>query len=849
MDVSLNWLKNYVSLDGLDTNQIAAALTDIGLEVEAIKNAADFPDSVVVGRILSAIKHPNADTLQVCQVDIGPKASPLTIVCGAPNARKDLTVAVATVGSTLPGDFKIKEAKIRGEASFGMLCSSKELGLSTENAGIMELSSALTLGTPVRTALGLDDVVLTLNVTPNRADCLGHIGVARDLSAKLLRKVCLPTSSPKTSSSHQSKDIGIHIESDRCTRFCALSIKNIKVVKSPEWLASRLQLCGMRPINLIVDVTNYVMLEMNQPIHAYDERAVEGRSFVIREAKDNEVFVTLDGTSRSLKAGDLLICDKNRAIGLAGIMGGLTSEITDDTSSLILEVASFDPNTIRATSKRLGLHTEASHRFERGIDTLNCEIVAKRFAQLLQKCVSELQASGVSLPDPVVSSDIADVFPTKPQPKLIALRLTEAKQFLAMPHLTHEIIKKSFDGLGLRLVDQNQDRMVFEVPPWRVDIERECDLIEEVGRLQGYDKVPLSMPVMSLLPTPEDPFIEFCDHIRVATAEQGFRETISFPFWSEQDAAKLEIATGHPLAPTIRLVNPIAEDACLMQTTLSLALIKACHLNRRHGLKGSRLFELGRGYFDFAGYPLKSDKNAEWRSLDRKGRHLTSKAKEETRRPTERHWLGGILDQPLCPKSWSSHEVPATFFDAKQMLLSLMQAFSVPNITLVRPSEASLPMLHPTASAFIMSGSRVLGWLGELHPKIALEFDFDIQERPLLFEVDLESFFEARESKPHISTESFRFPPSTRDLALLIDESVTHDSMEQAIFGFPNKKHLRSSHLFDVYQGTNIPSGKKSVAWRFSFQSPQETLTDQAVEAEFKTLSQYLQKTFQAEQR
>ncbi|MCX6118647.1 MAG: phenylalanine--tRNA ligase subunit beta [Proteobacteria bacterium] len=849
MDISLNWLKEYIDLTDLKLDSITHALTDIGLEVEAIKPSATFGESVIVGRILEASKHPNADSLQLCKVDIGGQNA-LSIVCGAPNARSGLTVCVATVGTELPGGLKIKEAKIRGEASFGMLCSAKELGIAESNEGILELSSHAKIGVPVLEVLGLNDIMVTLNVTPNRADCLGHIGVARDLSARLNRPLKWPQQQlgplKSTTSSTQAK---VKIESDRCGRFSVLPIKNIKVVPSPSWLKSRLETCGMRSINLIVDLTNYVMLEMNHPVHAYDDRHVAGKSFVIREARAEETFKTLDRVERKLNEGDLLICDSEKPIGIAGIMGGENSEVKSDTTSILLEVAYFDPGSVRATSKRLGMHTEASHRFERGIDPAGCQKVAARFADLLTTCVQELKSEGQILDLPIVGPEIIDIYPVPIQPRLIALRISEAKNFLASPHLTQELIKKYFKGLEFRLVDHNQDRMVFEIPSWRVDIERECDLIEEIGRLQGYDKVPLLLPKMSLAPTPQDELVDFQESARVAAASLGLRETISFPFWSNDDASKLRLSASHPLFPSIKLKNPISEDSGLMQTSLIAAMLKAVTQNRRRGVKGAKLFEVGRGYFSFVDKKFDHKAFPNWSGLIRKGRHLTPRAKQDQDRPTERHWLSGIIDQPFQQKTWFAKEEPLNFFHVKRTLESWFRIFGIQNTQYSHTTLDQYPFLNPQTSAIISVNGKTLGWLGEIHPETAIQFDLEPKSVPIAFEIDLEVALDIASLQTKRSSESFKFPPTTRDLALLVSDSVTHDEISSVIAKSPSHSLLKHWSIFDVYTGEGIPAGKKSVGWSFQFQSADRTLTDVEVDQEFKIITQFLSDQFKAEQR
>ena len=848
MQISMNWLKDYINLDGFSVDQICASLTDIGLEVEAISKSAAFGDTVVVGRIISAEKHPNADTLRVCKVDVG-KPEPLQIVCGAPNARAGIDTCVALVGTSLPGDLKIKEAKIRGEESFGMMCSAKELALSDGHEGIVELAAGFKAGTPVIKVLGLDDIVLTLNVTPNRADCLGHIGVARDLSARLGKSIEIPTAGGKKTPNFSSKEIQVEIQTDRCDRFTAIAIRNVRAVSSPGWLKQRLEAVGMRSINLIVDATNYVMLEMNHPIHAYDSRDVIGKKFVIREAREGEVFKTLDNIERVLKAEDALICDGERPIGLAGIMGGMNSEIKSDTTSLILEVASFDPISVRTTSRRLGIHSEASHRFERGIDMHRADRVAWRFGELLQACVEELNAAGADLPVPEVAGDLVDVFPKIPNPRLIALRCGEARRILACPIVTNDQIKKMFEGLQFRLADQNQDRLVFEIPTWRMDCERECDLVEEVGRLLGYDKVPYQLPSMTIEPTVEDPFVNFIEDARTDMALRGLRETICLPFWSDDDAGKLRLPSDHPFVPSLKIANPITEDSRWLHTTLACGLIKAVEKNRRHGVKGARLFELGRGYYDFNAKPVSRSTYNLFKAIDRKGRHLSVRAREEKNRPTERHWISGIIDQPWTPKSWNTAETATSFFHAKAIVLAWLKGFGIVDVQVNRIEKDNVPFLHPGSSAYLFAKGQVIGWLGELHPEVAIAYGLEPTQPPMLFELDLEGVLDLSSKRPKFSTESFKFPANTRDLALLVNSELTHDAMAAAIGQFPQKKYLREWHIFDIFQGANIAEGKKSVAWSFSFQSSEKTLSDQEVDGEFKNLTTYLSTTLKAEQR
>ena len=429
MQVSLKWLNNYIDLSDVDVKTVAETLTNLGLEVEGIETVEPLKGDVIVAKIVSAERHPDAEKLQYCKVDAG-EAEPIDIVCGAPNARAGLKVALARVGSVLPGDFKIKASKIRGVKSFGMLCAEEELGISSAGDGIIELDEKLEIGTSISELYGLNDTVLEIGLTPNRADCLGYVGIARDLAAKLGKELKLPSISDLSTDSDldTNKELSVEIESkDDCGRFVALSINGIKNVESPLWLRNYLEAAGMRSVNAVVDVTNFIMLENSQPIHAYDVRDVKDK-LVVRRAKDGEKLTTLDEVERSLTTNDIVIADAEKVVGLAGVMGGLNSEVKDDTTAIILEVAEFNPSVVRKTSKKFALHSEASHRFERGIDINAIDFVAKRFATVLQKVYSDLIESGVEVSVPKVSATYIDKQEIVKTPAKVALRLDRIKK-------------------------------------------------------------------------------------------------------------------------------------------------------------------------------------------------------------------------------------------------------------------------------------------------------------------------------------------------------------------------------------------------------------------------------------
>jgi phenylalanyl-tRNA synthetase beta chain len=834
MRVSLKWLNEYIDLSGWSADHIADVLTELGLEVESIEKVSPIGDSVVVGKIVSANPHPNADTLRVCKVDVGAK-EPLDIVCGAPNARADIHVVVATVGSVLPGDFKIKPTKIRGETSNGMMASAQELGISNDHEGIIELPGAPKLGSPASIALGLEDHILTLKITPNRADCFGYVGLARDISAKTRRNLKLPAVLPenKREGSLLTADhCSIAIDTKGCGRFVALYIDRVKAIPAPQWMQRRLEAAGMRPINLIVDTTNYVMLESGQPIHAYDVRDLDQNKIVVRNAKSEETIVTLDGQTRKLATSDILICDATKAVGIAGVMGGLNSEVKEDTQAIIIEVANFDPPSVRATSKRLGLKSEASHRFERGVDLFHVPNVAWRVAALIHRGMEEANAtSSTPHPLPRVAGKLMDIFPEPPTTKRIALRVPKARQLLGMAAITADACIGHLKSLGFQLVDRTEDRLLFEVPSWRVDIDRETDLIEEIGRLEGYDRVVPALPYMNILPNREDPFIPFQEETRINTALAGFQEIISFPFTCAEDATKLRLQPGHPLYPTLTLANPINDKLGAMQACLAGGLIEAVANNRRHGRQGTALFEQGRGYFSaetkarsFAEFPL-------WRDIQRSSRHVSQRAQQEAQRPIERHYLAGIIDQPWQGQTWAGAEVAANFFHGKDRVTQLLKSLGIARVSWRNLSAEEVPFLHPTSSASLWAGDICLGFMGELHPEVCYRCDLDITKAPIMFQLDLEYLFAARGEKHKIDSTVWKFPPVSRDLAFIVDANVTHGEFQQVVSEFKSS-FLQDYSLFDVYQGPNVDSGKKSFAFSFRFRSAERTLTDKEIEKE-----------------
>ena len=639
-------------------------------------------------------------------------------------------------------------------------------------------------------------------------------------------------------------NVTIEIKDDEASkRFVALYIKGVKPVASPKWLQARLEASGMRPINLIVDITNYVMLEMNHPIHAYDERDVENNTIIVRRGSVEDKLTTLDGNKIDVKPGDILICDAKKPIGLAGIMGGENSEVKDDTDTIILEVAEFDPGQIRKTSKRVGLHTEASHRFERGIDFSALGNVARRFGDLLVSCSAEL-----GIEPPVVARDILDVNLGAPATKNIALKVDRVKKILGLPILRKETCIEHLERLGFKLIDQKEDRILFEVPSWRNDITKSIDLVEEIGRLEGFDKIPYELPKMNIKPNHENLYISFIENLKFSLASSGLTEVILYPFVSKAQHEKMLLPDTHPLFPNVELANPLSEEFNFLQTTQIVPMLEALIKNRNQNVKGSRLFQIGRGYLEMDNVKIPETFES-LQGIGRCSHHMTQKAKTETNRPAERHFLTITLDYPYQSSSWKNQESSPSFFDIKQINEIVCKTFGVTNLSYKKVVPEEFPFMHPKKSATIWRNGSYLGVIGELHPKASKLFGLGIQHIPVIAELECERLFDLTGESLTIAADQFSYPAATRDVSLLVPESVSHADFENALETFNRRKFLYNINLFDLYKGDNVGDGFKSMAYTLYLRSPKQTLKDAQVEKEVSAFVSHLQESLGAEQR
>lgn len=788
MKVSLQWLSEYVALPPLA--ELVEKLTMAGLEVEGVHRPGAALSGVVVAQILESSPHPNADKLSVTRVDAG-EGQPLQVVCGAKNYRVGDKVPLAREGTTLPGGTQISRASLRGVESRGMLCSRKELAIEGESSGLFILDAALKVGTPIAQALGLDDTVLELNVTPNRPDALSHLGIAREISAL----TGAPVKRPKVSIPAGGVDKAAFVridEPERCPRYACRRIDNVRMGSSPDWLRRRLEACGVRSINAVVDVTNYVLLEVGQPLHAFDFDDVRGGQIVVRRAKDKEKLRTLDGQERQLHEDDLAICDAERPLALAGVMGGESSEVKEKTQRILLECATFQPSGIRRTAKRHGLHTEASHRFERGTDIDGVPWALDRAAAL----IAELSGGQVQ-------KEAGDAYPRPQARRTVKLRAGRAEKLLGMP-MPEPRIREILEALGFtRGEGGGKDASVWQVPSERVDVEREEDLIEEVARIHGYGHIPASLPQgQSDVPLPA-PLHVAQARVQAALSGAGFNEVVNYSFVAPE--AHAWAATG-PLSEMgkprrlIHVDNPLSAEQSVMRQTLFTGLLQNLSHNLRHRVESVRLYEIGRGYFP-----------------DADG--------AQGRRPPAREplLLSFVLWGKREGRTWASPDVPVDFFDAKGAVQVLLSALSIEGA--VFEKESARAPFHPGACARVLLGGQELGVVGQIHPSAAKALD--VPPATFLGELDGQRLFSSAQLVPEYRAIS-RFPAVFRDIALVVDAGMQSDEVRKIVLEVGGEL-LEDARIFDVYVGKPLPEGKKNLAYALTYRAKDRTLTDEEV--------------------
>ena len=778
MKLSLKWLADYVALPA-SVDELARRLTMAGLEIEGISRPGDGLSGVVVAQILASEKHPNADKLSVTKIDDG-SGTPLQVVCGAKNYKVGDKVPLARVGAVLPGGKAIGQARMRDVDSFGMLCSSVELGLSEDSQGLLLLDAGLKPGTPIAEALGLDDVIFEVNVTPNRSDALSHLGIAREVAALLSTPLRKPAAGLKESGAAASTKIQLRIEdAERCWRYAARVIEGTTVKPSPGWMQSRLKACGVRAINNLVDVTNYVMLEYGQPLHAFDLDRIGGAQIVVRTAKGGEKLKTLDEKERVLHAEDLLICDAKDPLVLAGVMGGASSEVTEKTTRVLLECATFQPTTVRRSSKRHALHTESSHRFERGTDVSVVPEVLDRAAALIVEV-----GGGTVLPG------IVDAYPAKKEPRRVTLRPARVTELLGVEVPAAECAK-ILTGLGFKKLGDTE----WEVPMVRVDVSIEEDLIEEIARVRGFEAIPAALPRGLSALEPERPAITVEKKLRAALSGQGFDEVVNYSFVSPAELAAFQAEKG-----AIAISNPLSVEQSVMRTTLFASLVPNVARSVRHQAAGVRFYELARSYQPHAGGG-------------------------ENRKPVARETLelaGALYGVRDGQRSWTGKDGAVDFYDARAAVEAVLSSLHIEGVTWA-PLES--PWYHPRAAATVKKGERVIGTVGELHPRAMKRLD--APAGVFLFQLDVAALMELAALVPQ-ATPLSRFPSVNRDLAVVVRSEVSAEEVRQVILEV-GKPLVDEARVFDVYEGKQVGEGKKNLAFALRYRSAERTLTDAEV--------------------
>jgi len=777
MRVSLNWLKEYVNIS-LSVDDLADLLTMSGLEVEAKEPQGRSLEEVVAARVLSVRAHPEADTLWRCGVEAGRGA--VQVVCGAPNLRVGMMTPMALPGTKLPGGVEVKESRIRGEASVGMLLAEDEMGLTEDHTGVMVLPESLSPGTPVAQALALEDWALEIGLTPNRPDCACVIGIAREIAALTKEKLRRPEIRFRESDRRIETLTSVTLEDpEGCPRYAAGMVCGFALKPSPFWMRYRLHVSGIRGISNVVDVTNYILLEMGQPLHAFDYDRLKENRIVVRKAGEGEVFTTLDGKTHTMNRDNLMICDGQRPVALAGVMGGLNSEIFSESKNVLIESANFDSITVRRSSKRLGLSTEASYRFERGVD-IDGVVPALRRAMML---ISELAGGEVI-------KGIIDNYPAPRRPREIDLRVDKTNRFLGT-ELSRETMGSYLHALELEVHPLGENVLRVKVPCFRVDLTRDWDLMEEVARMEGYDNIAVTNPPIRPSDEKEAPEVTTGDRVREIMVGLGFSEVISFSFIAPESADFLGAEKDSALRCFVPLLNPLTVDQSVMRTSLMPGLLSAVKTNLSYGEKDLNLFEWGRIFI-------------------RQGT-------EEL--PRERLALSGVVMGSANPKEWYREERAADFYDAKGVVEALLKALGLRALVFERGDIP--PWYLKEAASLIRLADQRLGTVGELAPEVLKRFDVDAP-RVFAFEIDgtvlIEKVTGDRTFEPLA-----KFPAVYRDLSLVAKKSVECARI-QAIILREGRELVESVALFDLFEGGKIGPSEKAMAFRICYRSRESTL-------------------------
>ena len=810
MKISYNWLKDYLEC-GLTPEEVAEALTSIGLEVDGVEQVEEIPGGlagVIVAEVVECVEHPDSDHLHVTKLNTG-DAELLQVVCGAPNVAAGQKVLLATVGTVLGEDFKIKKSKIRGVESFGMICAEDELGIGESHDGIMVLDPDAVVGTPAKDYLGLaTDAVIEIGLTANRVDAASHIGVARDLYA-YLKHNNIPCSFnvPDVSAFAEGEGEAIPVEvtaADGSPRYTGTTIKGVKVAPSPEWLQKKLLSIGLRPINNIVDITNFVLHEIGQPLHAFDASKIIGGKVIVRRAEEGEKFVTLDGVERTLNEVDLMIANSEKAMCLAGVFGGEESGVTESTVDVFLESAYFNPVSIRKSSKRHGLKTDASFRYERGADPLVVDYAAKRAALLIQEI-----AGGT------IVGKVQEFYPEKIAKKVVELDYNRIEAFIGKK-IGHDVIESLLENLAYEFLERHEGGAIVAVPSYMVDVYRECDIVEEILRVYGYNNIELPQAMRMSVNAPQKPEPEQVrKSISDFLAANGFVETMNNSLTKSEYYSKLKT---FPEDKCVRILNPLSSDLNVRRQTLLLNGLEVIAYNINRQVTNIKTFEYGSVY------------------------SFNPEMDGKTLESYEEHTCYALFMSGQPDKSWRTDLGKGSYFQLKGYLELLLKRFGCDIYSL--ETDAAPADLFSEGLSYSLPGTRQpLAVMGTIAP--ARLKQFGIKQPVFAAEINWPALFALVKRNKIKYKELPKFPEVRRDLALLLDESVSYADLRKSAFRV-GKKLLKQVGLFDVYRGDKIAEGKKQYALSFVLQDLEKTLTDNDVERIMSKLLATFQNEFGA---
>lgn len=810
MQVSIKWLKDYI--DFTETpEQLADKLTMAGIPVENVVDPGEGLEKVVTGRIEKLEPHQNSDHLQICTMNVG-LAENIIIVTGAQNVAEGQVVPVAMVGAHLPNGMKISKGKLRGVASNGMLCSAQELKLDLEKlpeeqkTGIFILPSDTPVGIPAKDVLGLNDVVLEFELTANRADCFSVFGLVREIAAITGNKPHFPEIKVNEDDNTKLNDIfSVEIaDPDLCSRFSTRMLKNVKIGPSPEWMQQRLEGAGIRSINNVVDVTNFVMIELGHPMHAYDYDKITGKKLIARRAVEGEELHTLDDTSRKAKGEMLVIADSEKAAGLAGIMGGFETEITDNTTTVVLESADFYGPCIRRTARACGLSSEASGRFERGVDSETTIKALDRAAQLLQ----EMGAC-------TVCEGIVDVYPNPKQVNYVTFTPEQINNHLGT-NIAKDVMLHIITSVGFDVTKDENDEITVKVPSWRNDVTCMADISEEIARLHGFDKIKSTLPNGVSMQGTQSAKQTFIDKVKASLSSQGLYETISFALTNEETFNKLNIPQDSPLRKAVPIMNPLSDEYPLVRTTLLSSIFDNLARNLARKNDDVALFEVGSVFFP--------------------------KALPVTELPDEVVKIAGAITGRRNAQGWNQTNDMVDFYDAKGIIEELLANLRVTRYTVEAGTHYAM---HPGKTALFKKGRDVIATVGEVHPAVLSAYG--ITKPVYIFELDATTVMKymAKDLKYKALP---KYPATSRDLAMLVDVDVNAADIEKAMTKAAGQ-NLTQITLFDVYTGKQVEEGKKSLAFSLTFQSNDKTLTDAEIDPAIEKIVAKLQKDFNANLR